>query len=151
MKQDIREISFEELKDYLGTTGDPDFRAGQIFEWIYKKGAAFFEDMTNLPKNLRLKLSGSFDFVPVVVVDEVKSEGGTVKFLFDLKDHKEVESVIIPTKSRTTACISTQGGCKFRCKFCASGVWLVGGVTCQRWRSCPKYYSSKNRRLKINL
>jgi 23S rRNA (adenine2503-C2)-methyltransferase len=122
MKQDIRNLSLEELKDYLKSKGEGAFRAGQIFEWIYKKNADSFEDMSSLSKELRLKLAQDFDFTPVIVVDEARSEDGTVKFLFDLKDHEKVESVIIPTKGRSTACISTQVGCKFGCRFCASGV-----------------------------
>ena len=122
MKQDIRNISLDELKAYLKTKGEGAFRAGQIFEWIYKKNAQSFEDMSSLSKEFRAQLAQDFDFEPVVVVDEARSEDGTVKFLFDLKDHEKVESVIIPTQGRSTACISTQVGCKFGCRFCASGV-----------------------------
>lgn len=122
MKQDIRNLSLNELKEYLKAKGEGAFRATQIFEWIYKKNASSFEDMSNLSKELRTALAEDFDFFPVTVVDQAKSEDGTVKFLFDLSDHEKVESVIIPTKDRTTACISTQVGCKFGCRFCASGV-----------------------------
>jgi len=122
MKTDIRELSLEELKAHLKVMGEPAFRAGQIFEWIYKKDAVFFEEMTNLSKDLRLKLSEGFILSPAIVAEQAKSKDGTVKFLFDLIDHEKVEAVLIPTKDRTTACISTQVGCKFGCKFCASGI-----------------------------
>lgn len=122
MTQDIRNLSLAELTDYLKTKGEGSFRAGQIFEWIYKKNAVSFQEMSNLSRELRAQLAVDFEFTPVKVADESRSSDGTVKFLFDLKDNEKVESVIIPTKDRSTACISTQVGCKFGCRFCASGV-----------------------------
>lgn len=119
---DIHNCSFDQLQSYLKSIGEPGFRARQIFEWIYKKGACSFEDMTDLSKDLRFRLAKHFEFSQPTVVDRAQSGDGTIKFLFDLSDHEKVESVLIPAKDRTTACISTQVGCKFGCRFCASGV-----------------------------
>ena len=122
VRPDIRDLSLEELKNYLTSVHEKPFRAGQIFEWIYKKGAASFEDMRNLPQPLRARLAADFVFPAVSITEELKSEDGTKKFLFELKDGEHVEAVLIPAAGRTTACISTQVGCKFGCRFCASGI-----------------------------
>ena len=119
---DIRDVSFEELKKYLTGIGEKPFRAGQIFEWIYQKGAWGFDAMSSLPKELRDRLKQDFELRPNVIAEKQVSQEGTTKFLFDLHDREKIESVLIPTATRTTACISTQAGCKFGCKFCASGI-----------------------------
>lgn len=121
-KRDIRNLSFEELTAYLETIHEKPFRATQIFERIYRKHAWFFDDMKNLPAPLREKLKNSFHLQPHTLAQKQVSKEGTTKFLFDLYDHEKIESVLIPTATRTTACISTQAGCKFGCKFCASGI-----------------------------
>lgn len=122
--KDIRDLSYEELLAYLKTQNEKTFRAGQIFEWIYKKGAGRFEDMTNIPKELAQKLKNDFFFSPYPPVKQNDSIDGTVKFLFNLKDNEKIETVVIPAAGRMTAtvCVSTQAGCKFRCAFCASGM-----------------------------
>lgn len=121
-KSDIRNLSFEELVLYLESIGEKSFRAVQIFEWIYQKGAWGFEAMSSLPQNLRDRLKIDFDLRPNTIALKVVSEDHTTKFLFDLYDHEKIESVLIPTEKRTTVCVSTQAGCKFGCKFCASGI-----------------------------
>lgn len=125
-KQDIRNLSFDELTQALKSLGEPDFRAQQIAQWIYQKGVWSFDQMSNLSKELRDRLNAHFILKPNVIAKKVVSEDKTTKFLFDLEDHEKIESVLIPTMTRTTACISTQAGCKFGCKFCASG---IGGWT----------------------
>ena len=119
---DIRNLSFEELSQYLKTIGEKSFRAEQIFDWIYKKNVKDFEGMRNLSPELRERLRNNFDFQSNVIDKKIVSDDGTTKFLFDLIDHEKIESVLIPTATRTTACISTQAGCKFGCRFCASGI-----------------------------
>ena len=121
-KSDIRNYSLSELVDYLKSIGEPSYRAGQIFEWIYQKNAWSFDAMSNLSKDFRERLKKDFDLKPNAIAQKVVSEDGTTKFLFDLHDREKIESVLIPTETRTTACISTQAGCKFGCKFCASGI-----------------------------
>jgi 23S rRNA (adenine2503-C2)-methyltransferase len=120
--QDIRDLSLEELAAYLSSVGAEPFRAEQVFQWIYQKGAWGFEAMTNIPAALRDRLKNDFILKQNTITQKVISKDGTTKFLFDLDDHEKIESVLIPTQTRTTACISTQAGCKFGCKFCASGI-----------------------------
>jgi len=119
---DIRDLSLEELAAYLESVAAEPFRAEQIFQWIYQKGAWGFDAMTNIPKTLRERLEADFILKSNEIAQKVISKDGTTKFLFDLHDHEKIESVLIPTPTRTTACISTQAGCKFGCKFCASGI-----------------------------
>lgn len=121
-KQDIRNLSFQELAKYCESIGEKEFRAIQIFEWIYKKGVWSFDEMRTLSAPLRQRLSGDFDLKPLAIVKKQVAADGTTKFLFDLCDHEKIETVLIPTATRTTICISSQVGCKFGCKFCASGI-----------------------------
>jgi len=121
-KKDIRDLSFEELEQYFPSVGEKSFRAVQVFEWIYQKNAWSFDDMANLPKVLRDRLKQDFVLQSNTIAEKKISQEGTTKFLFDLHDREKIESVLIPTATRTTACISTQAGCKFGCKFCASGI-----------------------------
>ncbi len=125
-KTDIRDLSLKELADYFASISEKPFRAKQIFEWIYQKGVWSFEDMTNLPKDLQEKLKRDFHFAPLMVAEKQISKDGTTKFLFNLDDNEKVETVLIPSKNRTTVCVSTQAGCKFGCRFCASGIggWI---------------------------
>lgn len=121
-KQDIRNLSFAELAKYCESIGEKEFRGTQIFEWIYKKGVWSFDQMRTLPESLRQKLSQDFELKPLAITKKQVAKDGTTKFLFDLYDHEKIETVLIPTATRTTICISTQAGCKFGCKFCASGI-----------------------------
>jgi 23S rRNA (adenine2503-C2)-methyltransferase len=122
MKEDIRNLSFKEVEEYLESIGEKPFRARQIFQWIYHKGVQSFDEMRNLSKELRKKLEEDFHFAPQVVAQKQVSSDGTTKFLFDLADHEKIETVLIPTSTRTTVCVSSQAGCKFGCRFCASGI-----------------------------
>ncbi len=122
IKSDIRELSFEELVSYLNEIGEPAYRANQIFEWLYQKGASRFNQMTNLSQALRDRLASDLLFSEAVVAHEDVSNDQTRKVLFELQDKERVETVLIPTKTRATVCVSTQAGCKFGCRFCASGI-----------------------------
>lgn len=128
---DIRNLSFEDLSRYLESKGEKSFRAQQIWEWIYEKGVWSFADMKNLSQRLRDQLAGDFVLKPHTIGKKEISEDGTTKFLFDLADQQKIETVLIPTDNRTTVCVSTQAGCKFGCKFCASGIggW-IRNLTC---------------------
>ncbi|HOW35474.1 MAG TPA: 23S rRNA (adenine(2503)-C(2))-methyltransferase RlmN [Candidatus Omnitrophota bacterium] len=119
--RDIRNLSYEELLAYLKTQEEKVFRAHQIFDWIYKKGAKNFEGMTNISKGLVQKLKNDFSFLQCELLKQNDSLDGTVKFLFKLEDNEKIETVVIPAVDRATVCVSTQAGCKFRCAFCASG------------------------------
>jgi len=118
---DIRNLTLEELRAELAAMGEKPFRAVQIFDWLYKKGASRFEDFTSLPKPLRDKLAARFVLAPLELADERSSPDGTTKFLFRLADGQHIETVLIPAGRRLTVCLSTQVGCRFACAFCASG------------------------------
>ena len=118
---DIRDFSFDELKAELDGWGEPAFRAKQVFEWVYQKGAGSFADMTDLPKSLRRRLEDTFRLGVLELAEQLRSEDGTEKFLFRLADGRLIETVLIPSGGRRTLCLSTQVGCKFACVFCASG------------------------------
>lgn len=120
-KQDIRKLSLEKLQDFFLTKGEKAFRAKQVYEWLWKKSAVSFTDMSNLSLSTREMLEAHFEIFPVKVVDKQISRDGTVKSSFQLFDGPEVEGVLIPTDSRITACVSSQAGCSLACKFCATG------------------------------
>ncbi|MGB7295833.1 MAG: 23S rRNA (adenine(2503)-C(2))-methyltransferase RlmN [Candidatus Aminicenantales bacterium] len=121
MNKDIKDLTLAELGAELEKWGEPAYRAGQIFEWIYKKEARSFDAMTDLPKNLRQKLEDHFRLSALELAEGLRSADGTEKFLFRLADGVFVETVLIPAGTRRTLCLSTQVGCKFGCVFCASG------------------------------
>lgn len=120
-KQNIRSLDKKALKEYLVSIGEKPFRASQIYDWMWKKGVHEFSKMRNLPPNLRDTLNNNFVIHKLTVDDEQKSSDGTIKSAFRLYDGNVVEGVLIPTKHRTTACISTQVGCSLSCAFCATG------------------------------
>ena len=120
-KQDIRQATPAQLKEFLTDIGEKPFRAKQIQEWLWQKSATSFAEMTNLSKPLRERLEAHFVLRPVTVQEQQLSSDGTVKFMFRLHDGHLVEGVLIPTKKRMTACISSQVGCSLSCKFCATG------------------------------
>lgn len=101
--------------------GEKSFRSKQIFEWLWQKNAATFEEMSNLSKDLRLKLENHFYIDHIVLDDQQISSDKTIKCAFSIGEGKVVEGVLIPTTSRTTACISSQVGCSLSCTFCATG------------------------------
>ena len=123
MKQDIRLIEKNDLIEYLKSVGEAKFRAEQVWEWLWKKGAHSFEEMTNLSKGLRTKLEEHFCIRPIKTDIVQKSEDGTIKIRFKLHDGYSIESVLIPVPSqdRYTVCISCQVGCSLTCSFCATG------------------------------
>ena len=119
-KKDIRKLSQAEIEDYFKEIGEKSFRAKQVYEWLWKKNAHQFDDMTNISKALREQLGESFQIQPVEVDLLQKSNDGTIKNAVKLHDGNVVESVLIPTDSRTTACVSSQVGCSLDCTFCAT-------------------------------
>lgn len=117
----IRSLSFEELKQWFEAQGAPAFRTKQVWEWLWKKSARSFDEMTNLPAAMRQQLSAEFAF-PVTTIDNFQiSRDRTIKNAFRLHDGNIVEGVLIPTETRMTACVSSQVGCSLTCKFCATG------------------------------
>ena len=120
-KQNIRNLSVSEIKVAIEAFGEKGFRAKQIFEWLWKKNAASFEEMSNLSIPLRALLQEHFYIDKITVEDQQISSDRTIKCAFTIEEGKVVEGVLIPTTSRMTACISSQVGCSLACKFCATG------------------------------
>lgn len=117
----IRSLNQEELIEQLSQLGEKSFRAKQIHEWLWKKGALSFEEMTNLSFGLRTLLQEKFYIDALHVTDEQISKDKTIKCAFEIEKNKVVEGVLIPTSNRMTACISSQVGCSLACTFCATG------------------------------
>lgn len=119
-KKDIRALTKEQLRDFFVKQGDKAFRGNQVYEWLWSKGAHTFEDMTNISKETREMLEENFVINHIQVDTMQRSSDGTVKNAVRLHDGLIVESVLIPTETRTTACVSSQVGCSLDCKFCAT-------------------------------
>jgi 23S rRNA (adenine2503-C2)-methyltransferase len=120
-KRDIRKFSTEQLKSWLSENGEQGFRAKQIEEWLWKKSARSFSEMSNLSLKTRTLLEESFGIYGVETANTQKSNDGTIKSAFRLADGNLVEGVLIPASNRMTACVSSQVGCSLSCKFCATG------------------------------
>jgi len=120
-KNDIRNLTLEELKKTVVEMQEARYRANQIFFWLYRRGARDFHEMDNIPVTLRDKLGESYYISTLELSQHLKSTDGTEKFIFKLSDGNFIESVLISAKNRKTICLSTQVGCKFACSFCASG------------------------------
>ena len=117
----IRHLSLAELETWFTDRGEKNFRARQVYEWLWQKQAQSFEAMTNLSKELRQSLAKEFS-LPALQIDATQySADGTVKSRFKTHDGHLVEGVLIPTEDRKTACVSSQIGCSLSCKFCATG------------------------------
>lgn len=119
-KKDIRALTKEQLRDFFVSNGDKAFRGNQVYEWLWQKRAHTFEDMTNISKETRAMLEANFVINHIKVDTMQRSEDGTVKNAVRLHDDLIVESVLIPTETRTTACVSSQVGCSLDCEFCAT-------------------------------
>ena len=127
---DLASMEVAELETVLEQLGHPRFHARQIFAWIYAKGVADFEQMTNLSKPLRSDLAGQFRVDTPAVIRKETSADGTVKLLLELHDRRRVESVFIPDTPSQTFCVSTQVGCAMKCGFCLTGrMGLVRNLT----------------------
>lgn len=120
-RKDIRKASEPDVKKWLLDRGEKPFRASQILDWLWKKNAASFSEMANLPVSLREQLNAEFSIPRLRISEAQKSSDGTIKLAFTLFDGNVVEGVLIPSGDRMTACISSQVGCSLTCKFCATG------------------------------
>jgi 23S rRNA (adenine2503-C2)-methyltransferase len=120
-RKNIRHLGLNELEKYFDESGEKKFRAKQVWEWLWQKNAYSFEEMTNLSKELRIKLAENFS-LPALKIDATQySTDGTIKNRFKTYEGHLVEGVLIPTDERKTACVSSQIGCSLSCKFCATG------------------------------
>lgn len=116
---DIKSMTLSELTKYITEQGYPKFRAKQIYDWCHVKLVRDIEEMTNIPKDIRHKLSKDFIFLEVVERLESRIDG-TNKFIFRLVDGNVIESVFMPYNHGNCVCISSQAGCRMGCRFCAS-------------------------------
>lgn len=119
-KKDIRALTKDQLRDFFVAQGEKAFRGNQVYEWLWTKGAHSFEAMTNIAKETRALLEIHFVINHIQVDQMQRSADGTVKNAVRLHDGLVVESVLIPTQTRTTACVSSQVGCSLDCNFCAT-------------------------------
>lgn len=122
-KMDIRSLEKEDISSALSAMGEPNFRAKQVYSWLWEKGAQDFEQMTNLSKSLREKLTEKFVINGISTDIAQHSWDGTIKARYRLHDGLLIETVLIPVpeKKRFTVCVSSQVGCSLSCKFCATG------------------------------
>jgi 23S rRNA (adenine2503-C2)-methyltransferase len=124
-KPSIYSIQLPNLQDWLTENGEKSFRAEQIYEWLYKKRISSFEEMSNLSKGLRDKLSNQFEITTLKTVIKQESSDGTIKFLFELHDGYSIETVLMRHEYGNSVCVTTQVGCRMGCTFCAS---TLGGL-----------------------
>jgi 23S rRNA (adenine2503-C2)-methyltransferase len=121
MTVNLLDYDLEGLTLYCERLGEKRFRATQLFRWIHQRGASKFDDMTDLARSLREKLSASAQVKPLEILSQHISSDGTIKWLFDVGHGDAVEAVFIPEKDRGTLCISSQAGCAVGCRFCSTG------------------------------
>ena len=120
-KTNLLGLTKAEIKSLLNKINLPNFRASQIWNWIYRSGTVDFNEMTNISKDLRSLLSQNFNIWRPKISSTHQSQDGTIKWLLKLDDGNEVETVWIPDEERGTLCISSQVGCTLTCKFCHTG------------------------------
>jgi 23S rRNA (adenine2503-C2)-methyltransferase len=119
--QNLRHLSLVQIQDWLATNNEKPYRAKQIYDWIWKQQAGSIHDMSNISLSLRELLAQHFYIHKIQIDLQQQSQDGTIKNRFKLHDAHVIEGVLIPTDTRTTACVSSQVGCSLTCKFCATG------------------------------
>ena len=119
-KDDIRLLNSEQLKQFFIDKNQQKYRVDQVFDWVWNKGVNSFSQMSNLSDNLRDILDKKFLLKKPIEIKSYKSSDGTIKYSIKLYDKNYIEAVLIPTKKRVTACVSSQVGCSLDCKFCAT-------------------------------
>ena len=119
----LTDLNLDQFKQWASEHGLPEYRASQVFEWVFQHKAADYAQMTNIPMRLREQLARELPLFATSIVREQVSSDGTIKLLIQLSDGETVESVMIPEDKRRTVCISSQVGCGMGCIFCASGLF----------------------------
>lgn len=117
----IHSLTRGEIAAACAEMGEPAYRAKQIWQWLYRKLAGGWDQMTNLPSGFRAALAERFSLAAAVPVATEGKSAGTRKILVALRDGERIEEVLIPARDRKTVCVSSQAGCRFNCAFCASG------------------------------
>lgn len=119
--KDIKSFALEELKEEIRALGEKEFRAAQLYDWMHKKLAGSYEEMTNLPKAFRERLRQEYSFTTLHMVrEQVSGQDDTRKYLFQLADGNLIETVLMKYHHGNSVCISSQVGCRMGCRFCAS-------------------------------
>lgn len=124
-KPSVYSLELHQLREWLTENGEKAFRADQVYDWLYKKRVKSFEDMDNLPKELRTKLDAAFTITTLKTLIQQTSNDGTMKFLFELHDGYSIETVLMRHDYGNSICVTTQVGCRIGCTFCAS---TLGGL-----------------------
>lgn len=154
MTVNLLDFDLKGLTVFCANLGEKSFRATQLFRWIHQKGAADFEQMTDLAKPLRSKLAQTAHLQSLKIISQQESTDGTIKWLFDVGSGDAVEAVFIPEENRGTLCISSQAGCAVGCRFCSTGHQgfsrnlTTGEIIAQLWFAehfLRKHLSSKER------
>ena len=151
MAANLLDFDLEGLAAFCESLGEKRFRAVQLYRWIHQKGAADFDQMSDLAKSLRSKLAGVAEVRALPVASEHVSADGTIKWLFDVGDGNAVETVFIPETDRGTLCVSSQAGCAVGCRFCSTGHQgfsrnlRTGEIVAQLW------YAEHRLRQRLNL
>lgn len=128
--KNIKDYDLEELKNELKQMGEKQFRAEQIFKWLYQDKVKEFDEMTNLSLELREKLKENYTMCNYKILRKQKSKDGTIKYLFDVLDGNAIETVLMSYHHGYSLCVSSQIGCKMGCKFCAStGIKFIRNLT----------------------
>ena len=126
MKEQIRDNNLEQMKALVESLGEKSFKAKQLFEWVHRKRVTSFDEMTDLSKSFRERLSEGYLIDPLKILKkQVSADGGTAKFLFELPDGETIESVWMHYRHGDSICVSSQVGCRMGCSFCAS---TIGGL-----------------------
>lgn len=120
-KPNLLDLSFHQLEDFVTRLGEPPFRARQVWQWLWQKGATSPLEMTNLSKDLRTRLDESAEIRLPRISKQLQSSDGTIKLLLDLGEGVGIETVLIPEKTHYTQCLSSQAGCAMACTFCRTG------------------------------
>ncbi len=121
-RRDIRDLLILELEEIVAASGEREFRARQVSNWLYRQRVESFDQMTNLPAALRAHLKDNFTIGSARTEFVARSADGTRKLLIRLDDGEAIESVVIPANDRVTLCISSQAGCAMGCTFCATAL-----------------------------
>lgn len=125
LKESIYSLQPHQLEEWLKENGEKPFRTAQIFDWLYNKRVKTFEEMSNLSKGLREKLTANFALSTLSTIIKQESKDGTIKFLFQLQDGYSIETVLMRHEYGNSVCVTTQVGCRIGCTFCAS---TLGGL-----------------------
>ena len=146
---DIKSMTIDELKELMMQIGEKPFRAKQIYSWLHEHLVTSYDEMANLPKNLKQKLA-DYPITALETLDvQISKVDGTRKYLFRLSDGNMIESVLMRYKYGNSVCISSQAGCRMGCRFCAS---TIGGLTILAFfTKSSTYFSMCNFSIKVPL